>query len=142
MAFSNVGPSWGLVDLCYGMRQPFSSVYSDSCSYDQSSCSLVAIATGNRRTRPRFILELRLCRLCLSVISLGRIRDPGTAHSPPKFGRTRRESGRVGARKRAENCGGAKQRRVARWSGDHVHGQKLRVWLNGVRWPAALPRQA
>ena len=61
------------------MRQPFSSVYSDSCSYDQSSCALVAIATGSRRTRPLFILELLLCRLRLSVISLGRIRDPGTA---------------------------------------------------------------
>ena len=66
-------------NLCYGMRQPFSSVYSDSCSYDQSSCALVAIATGSRRTRPLFILELLLCRLRLSVISLGRIRDPGTA---------------------------------------------------------------
>ena len=32
----------------------------------------------------------------------------------------------------AENCGGAQQRRVARWSDDHVHGQKLRVWLHGV----------
>ena len=36
--------------ICYGTRQLFSSVHSDSCSYDQSGCSLVAIATAHDLT--------------------------------------------------------------------------------------------